>query len=358
MLIAPIDAIAQLPNLNESAADTSSSRSNSLDFNNYLHTRGLSVSNQRVPSYSIAYQRRNAVDNAWKQEQELVQKTGQGTRNWSESERKALLNTGKVKGYQGHHINNVKYHPELAGKPNNIKFVKGWDGHLNEHKGNFRNETSGKLIDRTIMLKTFEIVSRTQYVVVGAVAAGGGIMLLAYYGPEAYDNFQDVLNPATRSEQDWLELGHSGFMTASGVGLTTSGTTRGIAFAISKIKPQGMHRFLSPITRFSRGAGVFAAATLVVAGGFYYYQWDQGYISTRVFVTQTSGLAGGAAGALFGGTLGVLGGPIAPVTIPLGTIIGGFVGSYIGSSIVDNYYQGLDEKAKEQLHQYIYAKYQ
>ena len=28
-----------------------------------------------------------------------------------------LLKTGKVKGYEGHHINNVKDHPGLAGTP-------------------------------------------------------------------------------------------------------------------------------------------------------------------------------------------------------------------------------------------------
>ena len=98
---------------------------------------------------SIETLRRQAVKDAWKAEKELVEKTGQGTRKWSKSEIKELLETGKVKGYEGHHINNVKDHPELAGNPNNITFVNKSE-HLSKHGGDFRNETHGKLLDRTI----------------------------------------------------------------------------------------------------------------------------------------------------------------------------------------------------------------
>ena len=56
---------------------------------------------------------------------------------------------GKIKGYEGHHINNVKDHPELARNPDNIKFLKGRREHLDEHGGNFKNKTSGDLINRT-----------------------------------------------------------------------------------------------------------------------------------------------------------------------------------------------------------------
>jgi len=77
-----------------------------------------------------------------------VKRTGRGTRNWTPKEKKELLETGKVKGYQGHHINSVKSHPELAGNANNIKFVKGTAEHLKEHGGSFRNPTSGPTIQR------------------------------------------------------------------------------------------------------------------------------------------------------------------------------------------------------------------
>ena len=91
--------------------------------------------------------RQSAVKKAWKQEQKMVESTGQGTRNWSKSELKELKETGKVKGYQGHHINNVKDHPSMAGDPNNIEFLNSTE-HLQAHGGNYKNPTEGNLINR------------------------------------------------------------------------------------------------------------------------------------------------------------------------------------------------------------------
>ena len=101
------------------------------------------------PKKRMNYIRQKAVKDAWKQEQEMVKKTGMGTRKWSDAEKAELLEKGKVKGYQGHHINNVKDHPELAGNPDNIEFLTRKE-HLDRHGGNFRNETHGKLLNRKI----------------------------------------------------------------------------------------------------------------------------------------------------------------------------------------------------------------
>ena len=91
--------------------------------------------------------RQKGVKKAWKAERKLVKETGQGTRRWTEAEMDELLTTGKVSGYQGHHINSVKAHPELADNPNNIKFVTP-EEHLAEHGGDFHNTTTGDLIIR------------------------------------------------------------------------------------------------------------------------------------------------------------------------------------------------------------------
>ena len=61
-----------------------------------------------------------------------------------------MLKTGKVKGYQGHHINSVNGNVRLAGNPDNIDFVKGTKGNLAAHGGNFRNPTTGPLKNRKI----------------------------------------------------------------------------------------------------------------------------------------------------------------------------------------------------------------
>jgi len=59
-----------------------------------------------------------------------------------------LLEKGKVKGQEWHHINNVKDHADMAGNPNNIEFVTKKE-HLQKHGGNFKNKTTGSLKDRT-----------------------------------------------------------------------------------------------------------------------------------------------------------------------------------------------------------------
>lgn len=79
----------------------------------------------------------------------MVEQFGYGTREWSEKEIDELLTNGKVKGYQGHHINNVKDHPSMAGDPNNIEFLNKTE-HLDAHNGNYKNKIEGPLIDRSI----------------------------------------------------------------------------------------------------------------------------------------------------------------------------------------------------------------
>ena len=87
--------------------------------------------------------RSGAVRKAWKIEFDNVQAGGTGvTRDWTDSEITELLTTGKVKGYQGHHMKSVKGYPELAGDPTNIQFLTRSE-HLRAHRGNFRNITHG-----------------------------------------------------------------------------------------------------------------------------------------------------------------------------------------------------------------------
>ena len=99
---------------------------------------------------SIDYLRRVAVRMAWEQERALVQRTGQGTRDWSAAELEILKNGGTPSGYQGHHINSVKGSPELAGDPNNIQFATP-EEHLQDlHGGDTRVPAFGDLIPRSL----------------------------------------------------------------------------------------------------------------------------------------------------------------------------------------------------------------
>jgi RHS repeat-associated protein len=97
----------------------------------------------------VAAARQEGVRLAWKAERELIITTGRGSRDWTKAQIKELVETGKVKGFVGHHINSVAGHDlEMARNPNNIKFVEGQAENLAEHGGDFRNKTTGSLIDR------------------------------------------------------------------------------------------------------------------------------------------------------------------------------------------------------------------
>jgi hypothetical protein len=94
--------------------------------------------------------RQRAVRQAWKDERALINAGQRGTRDWSDAERAELLRTGKVKGYVGHHINSVKGHEEMAGDPNNITFLTPAEHQARHPGGNWRNPTTGELLDRSL----------------------------------------------------------------------------------------------------------------------------------------------------------------------------------------------------------------
>ena len=89
---------------------------------------------------SVTYERRKAVDLAWKNEKRLVLE-GKGTRDWTPKEQRELIRTGKVKGYEGHHMKSVDGHITKAGDSRNIQFLTRKE-HLKAHKGDFHANTN------------------------------------------------------------------------------------------------------------------------------------------------------------------------------------------------------------------------
>ena len=99
--------------------------------------------------------RQQAVDRAWEREVELVRE-GKGTRQWTPEEQKELLSTGKVEGYQGHHMQSVNTYPENAGNPDNIQFLTH-DEHFNgAHNGSYYNQTNGYYDPQTKTMNEFK----------------------------------------------------------------------------------------------------------------------------------------------------------------------------------------------------------
>ena len=87
--------------------------------------------------------RQTAVKRAWKNEREMVAKTGRGSRNWNSKQKIELLQKGKVKGYYGHHKFSVHGHQELKGDWRNIQFLTRKE-HLRAHNHNWRTQTKWK----------------------------------------------------------------------------------------------------------------------------------------------------------------------------------------------------------------------
>lgn len=121
--------------------------------------------------------RSKGVNLAWKYEKADVEMGGKGSSHWTKEQQQEILKTGKVRGQEGHHINNVADHPADQGNPDNIEFLDR-QKHQEKHGGDFRNESHGPYIDKDKMLKTtnFKRVFRNELTGVGLAAAiGAGV---------------------------------------------------------------------------------------------------------------------------------------------------------------------------------------
>lgn len=119
--------------------------------------------------------RNEGVGLAWKYERAEIEMGGSGSSNWTDSQRQEILNSGRVRGAEGHHINSVKAHPDQQANPDNIEFVRDRDEHLQRHGGDFKNPTEGKLIDRNERLEDInkERVWKNELSGIGLAAAIG-----------------------------------------------------------------------------------------------------------------------------------------------------------------------------------------
>lgn len=132
-------------------------------YNNFLDVLGARKSElaqtvqtalSKNPDY--AGSRNAGVKLAWLYEKADIEMGGNGSANWDETEKNEILNskTGTVSKAEGHHQKNVVDHPEYQADPDNIKFYKSRQEHLQEgHKGNFRNESDAPFIDKNKMLE-------------------------------------------------------------------------------------------------------------------------------------------------------------------------------------------------------------
>ncbi|WP_456105663.1 hypothetical protein [Phascolarctobacterium succinatutens] len=98
--------------------------------------------------------RNMGVKRAWMYEKADIEMGGSGSANWSAEEKAQILEHDSVRGSEGHHQQNVSDHPEQQANPDNIKFYKTKDEHLQDgHDGNWDNESNKSLTDKNKMLE-------------------------------------------------------------------------------------------------------------------------------------------------------------------------------------------------------------
>ena len=116
--------------------------------------------------------RHDGVSLAWDYEAADIRMGGRGSENWTPAEQQEILQNrpdvinkgrdvfGGLEGAEGHHQQNVAHHPEQQANPDNIKFYRSKNEHLNKgHKGedgqkaNWKNESNEPMTDKNQMLE-------------------------------------------------------------------------------------------------------------------------------------------------------------------------------------------------------------
>ncbi|XP_078138884.1 teneurin-3 isoform X1 [Centroberyx gerrardi] len=88
-----------------------------------LHVRyGMTLDEEKARILEQARQR--ALSSAWAREQQRVRDGEEGFRLWTEGEKRQLLSSGKVLGYDGYYVLSIEQYPELADSANNIQFLR------------------------------------------------------------------------------------------------------------------------------------------------------------------------------------------------------------------------------------------
>ncbi|MEP2785052.1 MAG: hypothetical protein ABJO67_16025 [Pseudoruegeria sp.] len=153
---------------------------------------------RKAAERALRYARQRAVVDAWKMERQLAVKGLPTARPWSADQLTELIDTGRVKGFVGDHINTVNGNVSLAANHRNIQFSTVAE-HNARHAaaGGFRTQISGQpMIDRTLGGQLPDLATPAAR---GwpERARGLGIMGLSGVatGLEAMDQFDPIFGP-------------------------------------------------------------------------------------------------------------------------------------------------------------------
>ena len=233
--------------------------------------------------------RNMGVKRAWMYEKADIEMGGSGSANWSAEEKAQILKHDSVRGAEGHHQQNVSDHPEQQANPDNIKFYKTKDEHLQDgHDGNWDNESNKPLTDKNNMLEKSnskrvfknELKGLGLAVVIGSAAG----LTIGFITTLAQSEITpDTLKLATI---EGLKSGaESGILSAAGYGI---GRTIGevASQAISDVLENAGITITENISKMVN-MGVVGALTIVVFSTYQFIKLKLKGVATREALIQT-----------------------------------------------------------------------
>ena len=261
--------------------------------------------------------RNMGVKRAWMYEKADIEMGGSGSANWSAEEKAQILEHDSVRGSEGHHQQNVSDHSEQQANPDNIKFYKTKDEHLQDgHDGNWDNESNKPMTDKNKMLEktNSKRVFKNELKGLGLVVViGFGVGLtIGFITTLAQSGITpDTLKLATI---EGLKSGaESGMLSAVGYG---------IGRTISSVLENTGITFTGNISKMFN-MGVVGALTIVVFSTYQFIKLKLKGVATREALIQTGkqalfslsllavsiaaqGIWGGAAGIIVSVSIGFI----------------------------------------------------
>jgi hypothetical protein len=153
------------------ASSTYATATTTAGFNNQLNAFLDKLHAERIQDAQVldltqanSIARSRGVYRAWEYEKADIEMGGRGSKNWTDEECRQIKDNvsfesqsesrAGVRGAEGHHQRNAADHPENQADPDNIKFYRSRQGHLQEgHDGNWQNESDRPKTDKNKMLK-------------------------------------------------------------------------------------------------------------------------------------------------------------------------------------------------------------
>ena len=234
--------------------------------------------------------RQRGVELAWRYEKKSILMGGKGSENWTAAERREIVETGSLRGSQGHHQRNVALHPEDQANPHNIKFYRSQREHLqNGHKGSWSNESDAPMINRDKMLTRTNArrVFRNEVRGIGLTAAIG--LGIGFSIGFAATLAQSGISVGTI--QDALKGGLQGGLTAAGLSVTGYALSRTLGQVASCAVVGALENAgVAVTTQLAQAvsAGVMGGLTIAVFAVYQFATLKRQGMGTKLALTNTA----------------------------------------------------------------------